>query len=462
MAKWLTLLIVLVLIPVIGWLSVRQIRVTPEWLRPKTGKVTMGDIRVPILSAGLIEPYQRIEVKSKASGEVTQINVVEGTRVRQGEVLVELRKIDEQRSVDRAQAAVDRADAALADARVKVEQSKINVTLQEARARDVESNLTMAEFDRSKVEERSQRVGDTSEQELLNSRMRVQSLEAQLEAARANVKSAKNSILEAEAAQKIQEANKREAERVLEDAKERLIETTIRAPVDALVTEVKVRIGTLVQSGSGQSFTGGTVLMTIADISALKVVTRVDEADYGAIRDISPIEALPQIEALREAAARDAEMLHRRTGKVKITVDTYRGDAFEGIIERVEPQGRLNAGSAIIQFDVVVRITDDRRYLLPLGAQAQVEFTVQKAENAMRVPSDAVKTSSASRDEKGVWVRTTPPAGSNEEWGRKFVPVRFGISDGEFTEVVEVIGDYKLKVDDEVYTKLPRRNEDGE
>ena len=152
---------------------------------------------------------------------------------------------------------------------------------------------------------------------------------------------------------------------------------------------------------------------------------------------------------LREAAKQDAEDLQRRSGKVTITVDAFPEQKFEGVIERVEPQGKQNAGSTIIQFDVHVRITDPKRHQLPLGAQAQVEFTVESAMGALLVPADAVKLVD---EKRGVYIKLPPQAG--EQYGKKFVLCRFGISDGTNTQVIEAI-DGELKVDEEVYTKLP-------
>ena len=89
---------------------------------------------------------------------------------------------------------------------------------------------------------------------------------------------------------------------------------------------------------------------------------------------------------------------------------------------------------------------------LPLGAQAQVEFTVESVGDALRVPSEAVKSYQGQR---GVWIKVPPEPGSNEQWGKKFVACRLGITDGEFTQVVEVLGDVELKKGIVVYTKLP-------
>jgi multidrug efflux pump subunit AcrA (membrane-fusion protein) len=134
-------------------------------------------------------------------------------------------------------------------------------------------------------------------------------------------------------------------------------------------------------------------------------------------------------------------------------VDAFPDDEFEGRIDRVEPQGRLNSGSSIIQFDVHVWITDPKQQKLPLGAQAQVEFTVESATNALLVPAEAVKSHDGQR---GVWIKVPPASGSQDEFGKRFVPCRFGISDSEKTEVVGVGGGGSLPEGTEVYTKLPQ------
>ena len=151
--------------------------------------------------------------------------------------------------------------------------------------------------------------------------------------------------------------------------------------------------------------------------------------------------------------------MKERSGKVRLTVDAFPEDEFEGVIERVEPQGRLNQGSAIIQYNVHVWITDKNASKLPLGAQAQVEFTVESATNTLRVPAEAVKNNQGQR---GVWIKVDPEPGTNEQWGKKFIPCRFGITDGEFTQVIEVEGDNELTVGTTVYTKLPRTPEEEE
>ena len=448
MRKWVILLIALAAIGGLWAVARSKWRFVPVWDQPKFEKLTRGDIRVPIVAAGLISPKQQIEIKSKASGEVIEIDVFEGSRVHKGDVMVLLKPDDEKRSEARAQAGLDRATALLAQAKVGIEKAKAAVLIADARIAELEANAEGLKFDMEKEERLSER-DQTSPQSLVNARSRFHVNAAQLEAARAQKSSADSSALEAAETVKIQEAAVLEATNVFEDAKERLRETTIRAPSDGLVTGVNVKVGNLVQSGT-QSLTGGTAILMLADDSELKCIARVDEADYGRVIGVAPEDSLPEIEDLRRAVREDVDRLSKRTGDVRITVDAFPEESFTGKITRVEPQGKLNQGAAIIQYDVHVGVTDEKRYLLPLGTQAQVEFTVESVKNALLVPAEAVRTHD---DAKGFWV---PSRGDDGKIKPRFVPVRFGITDGAMTQVIEAIGGGELKEGQIVYTKLPK------
>jgi multidrug efflux pump subunit AcrA (membrane-fusion protein) len=456
MNKWLVLLLVCVVLGGGGWYIARQQVMIPLWEQPKFGKVARGDIEVPITAAGLIHANQVVEVKSKASGRILEVPVLEGDYVKAGDAIVVLDPIDEQRMLDRAKADLDRTAALLQQSEVAVERAKVAVDTAKARLTELQHQGEIYEFDWNKNQELRQ-SGQVSEQDFHNSRAQYQMNLAAQESARIAVHSAELNIEDAEAAVLSQRAMVEGARQTFNDAQTRRDETTVLAPVDAVVTEVFVKPGMLVQSAT-QGFTGGTMLMTIADISKKKVIARLDEADYGRVLNVSPLEALPQVPELRAAAEQDASDMEQRSGTVKITVDAFPEETFTGRIERVEPQGKLNQGSSIIQFDVHVEITDDRRHMLPLGAQAQVEFTVESARDVVLVPADAVKTF---QEQRGVYLKTRPERGAHSGLpGRQFVPCKFGISDGERTEVVEVLNGGELKDGADVYTRLPQLDDE--
>jgi len=448
MKKWIIVVAVAALIGAVWYYVRTYVRYTPAWFQPKFGTVTRGDIRVPITAAGLIEPNQRIEVKSKASGEVIAVPVAEGTFVRRGDVLLVLKKDDEQRKFDGAQAELDRARALLVQAEVSVVEAQANITSAEAEVDRLRAQCRISEFNASKVQANPSAY---SEDEKVTIPAQHQINLAMLKAAEAHLDAARSALRRAQESIQIQQAAVRVAETQLGDARERLEETTIIAKQDALVTDVRVKISEVIQSGT-LSLTGGTPVMYLADVSKKKVVARVDESDYGRVLRIAPRDALPEMPGLHEAVASGVEEMEQRSGKVQLTVDAFPESTFEGVIERVEPQGRLNQGSAIIQYDVHVAITDPNVHLLPLGAQAQVEFTVESAVGVLRVPSEAVKSEQGRR---GVYIEVPPEPGSNEPYNKRFVPCRFGISDGEYTQVLEVLGDAPLKEGQRVYTQLP-------
>lgn len=454
MNKWLWVLISLAVLVGAWWITGKYVRFTPEWDKPKFEKITRGDIRVPITAAGLIEPNERIEIKPEASGEVLEVRVREGDRVKPNDVLVVLKRLDEERNVERAKDNLLRAKAALAQAKLAAgERADANIATAEARIDELKATGERFRIDLEK--EKSMIASVASDRSIRIAQSTVDANVAQIAAAEASLRLQRATKDDAVQTVQIQEVAVSQAEKDLLEAEQRLSETTIVSRKDAVITQVSVEVGNIVQSGK-QSFTGGSVLLVMSDVATLKVRTRVDEADYGRVSDVSPVDALPDMPKLREAAEReDAEKLAKRSGKVRITVDAFPDDEFEGVIERVEPQGKLNTGSSVIQFDVHVRITDEKKSKLPLGTQAQVEFTVESVKDALLVPADAVKTE---QGEKGVFIKGAVDAAG--EYKPRFVPCRFGITDGANTQIISVSGDVELKPDMEVYIKLPTNREE--
>lgn len=449
MNKWTWLFIGVAIIVGTYWVVRENVRFTPVWDQPKYGEVTRGEIRVPVTATGLIEPSQRIEVKPEASGEVIEIKVQEGDFVKAGDVLLVIKQDDEERNVTRAKAQLDRSKAQLERSKVSVLTAKANIITSEARLEEAKANLERAEFDDARARELGQR-GTTADREMMLAKTSLEQAQAQKKFAEATLENARYAVTDAQESVKIADAAVLESTKTHEDALERLKDTTIVARSDAVVAEVRVEKGTIVQSGIG-TVTGGSVLVILADVSKTKVVTRVDEADYGRVANIAPYESLPEMPGFREAmAAAEATELQKRTGDVKIFVDAFPDRTFSGRIDLVEPQGKLNTGASVIQFDVHVEINDKDKFLLPLGIQAQVEFTVESAVDALLVPAEAVKSNEG---EKGVWIPDTPPPGS--QWGKKFIRCRFGMTDGVNSQIIEALDGVKLEPKQQVYIKLP-------
>ena len=196
-----------------------------------------GDLDIRVEAAGQVEPILVIEVKSKASGEVTELHVETGDEVVQGELLAEIDPRDVRNALAQAE-----ADLEVAEARVQIAES------QAGRARELrEANVV-------------------TQQELEQSILELANARAALTRAETN----------------------------LELAQERMQDVTIRASIAGTIIEKPVEAGMIIASASG-NVSGGTTLMMMADLSTMQVRTLVDETDIGKVE--AGQEARVQVEA---------------------------------------------------------------------------------------------------------------------------------------------------------------------
>src|SRR5258708_12250643 len=92
----------------------------------KLASVERGDLARVVVATGKIQPLSKAEIKSKASGIVKQIFVDYGDRVRVGQVLAELDKIQLAAIVRGASANLEAAAATLASAKATLERNKVD------------------------------------------------------------------------------------------------------------------------------------------------------------------------------------------------------------------------------------------------------------------------------------------------------------------------------------------------
>ncbi|MFQ6048857.1 MAG: efflux RND transporter periplasmic adaptor subunit, partial [Phycisphaerae bacterium] len=238
------------------------------------------------------------------------------------------------------------------------------------------------------------------------------------------------------------EATYQQALITLRDAKQRLKETTIYAPIDGQITRINTQVGEVIQGGK-TTITGGTVLMVLADISRLYVIAEVDEADIGRVRDLLSDPNGP-------GPATNPADLPSASGQVTITVDAFQGESFVGMISRIKPEPKK--ASNVTTYDVQVVLTSPNRRKLMLGMQADVTFTAQSLHNVLLVDNDALRSNALGQ--VGVYV---PVLGPDGEQRPEFRPVKRGLTDGSRTQILA-----GLEPGQRVYTKLPIRQETSE
>ncbi len=178
-----------------------------------------------------------------------------------------------------------------------------------------------------------------------------------------------------------------------EDARRRLSETEIRAPIAGTVLSAAVERGTIVSSPM-TNVSGGSTLLTVADLSDLRVMGAIDEA---------------QIARVEVGQA------------VVIRVDAYPNRQFTGEVSRVSPLGETL--SNVVTFDVEITITDRDASLLRSGMSADLEIVTQRREGVLLVPLAAVHSRGPAR-----FVRLA--TGDERR-------IRTGANDGDHLEVLE-------------------------
>jgi HlyD family secretion protein len=253
--------------------------------------------------------------------------------VKSGQLLVRLDPTDAQRDVSSAKVAKNRA---LADSRA-------------ARA-----SLAVAELE-------SQNSGVTASVAKQSAELGLGSSDAARTAQHATrVASANVDLRRAQLA--ASEGQLQVAELGVQDAELRLKETNIYAPISGTVLDAAVEQGSMVASAL-TNVGGGSIVMTIADLSNLRIIATVDEA---------------QISRIQEGQRAD------------ITVDTYGDRMFRGQVKRVSPLGVDT--SSVVTFDVEIAVVDESSRLLRSGMSADIEIVTSEQKDVLLVPLLSVQS----------------------------------------------------------------------
>ncbi len=423
-------------------------RLSLAGLEGKTEKVIRGDLTLPINATGEIRPSRRIEIKSEASGEVLEIARHAGDRIRKGDLLIRLQRDDEERTVNRATLDLEIAAAKLQEARLVLKQTQtVDLRRMESVADQLKENVRLAVYRLNKLKELPEHQRNA--EELLQRETTYNSQLAQLDGAKADVEKVKIAVPRAEQVVKQALATHESMKNNLADAQKRLSKTEIVSPIDGIVADVRIQIGEVIQGGK-TTLTGGTVLVVLLDVNRLIVRAEVDESDIGRVLTIAPKWATPghpDSEIMPEDIRKAAEMIEHLPS---ISVESFRDEEFEGVIERIFPEPKTLQGVVTYLVDVVIT-SDNRSRLLP-GMRADVKFTSEHVSNVVLCPNEAIREGPGGKLGVHIPVKTSDPT----ERETKFIACKFGLDNGSYSEVRDGLQEGMA-----VYTKLPRKTSRG-
>ena len=255
-------------------------------------------------ASGAIEPVLTVDVKSKASGEIIAMNVQTGDDVKKDQLLAEIDPRIPRNSLAQAQANLQVAQAQLSNAKAQIARSD---TLFKAQA------ITQTEYDQAKLDYANANAG----------------------------------VIKAQSD--------------LENARDRMTDTKLRAPLAGTIIAKNVELGTVISSPT-TDVGGGTVLFKMANLDTVQIRALVDETDIGKVQ---------------------AGLL------TTITVDAYPNRPFEGAVLKVEPQATVQQN--VTMFNVLVRIPNPNHLLKP-GMNTEVEIHVGRRDSVLAIPNAALRT----------------------------------------------------------------------
>ena len=224
--KWYIPIIVVVAVVAV-WLGTRRgnAKIPETALKPFIEKVVTGDLRVEVTTTGIIEPINKVEIKSKASGLIEEMNIEESDIVKKGDLITRLDQRDTKNAYDQSIANLE-----VAQATVKQRESDFK------RSKDLfdKGLISAAEYDQAELA----------------------LVEARAQVVRTKIDVDNNDI--------------------------RLKDTVVRSPIDGVVLTKDVEEGQIISSGIS-SVSGGTLIATVANMKEVYVKADVDEVDIGKI-----------------------------------------------------------------------------------------------------------------------------------------------------------------------------------
>jgi HlyD family secretion protein len=292
-------LLTLVLLVILG--SKRETVITVQ-----TEPIVRKTITQIVSATGKIHPVTQVKINAEVSGEIIDLPVREGQRVKKGQLLVRIKP-------DAYQAQYERAQASLA-----INQATLN-----------------------KAEAEFKRIRELYAKKLVS--------EAEMDIAQANYQSAKAAYEQSLASVK--------------EARETLAKTTIYSPMDGVVSQLRSEIGERV---SGSTFTQGTEIMTVADLSRMEARVDVGENDI---------------------------VLVSVGDTARIEVDAYPDRTFVGTVYQIANTAKtrgMGTQDEVVNFEVRILIhTPDELRLRP-GMSMTADIETETRANVLAVPIQSV------------------------------------------------------------------------
>jgi len=314
---WIGVVALLVLIGAAGFVVKGKDRNVPV---VTVEKVSRTDLVSKVTANGKIQAKRKVDLSANVMGQIVNLAVREGDIVHKNDFLLQ---------IDKAQLAASAAGA---------EQS-VKALMQDREAARASAQETRSSYERARRSFDNKLI---SQSELDKARAGVASAEANVAAIESRVQQGRAALM---------------------GARDTLSKTTIRAPMEGLVTRLPVEEGEVAVIGTMNN--AGTVLMTISDMSEVEAVMEVDESDVPAVRGGQ---------------------------KASVTVDAFPNQTFSGVVTEVgsSPVTKTGAsGTEAVNFEVKIQLDHPPATIRP-GFSVSAEITTGTRNGVVAIPIQAL------------------------------------------------------------------------
>jgi len=337
--KWTLITLAILLVAfVIG----KKMTAGPQTEKVAIEKATKRTIVESVNASGKIYPEIEVKISPDIAGQITELFVEEGDSVKKGKVLAHIYADIYALQRDEAASRVNQSVATVDNSKASLEALKASLDLAK---QSLARNRTLYE----------QKVISKSE---------LEQFEASVRTAEANYLAAQSNI-------KGLQANVQSTQTGLSKANKDLSRATIIAPMDGVISSLKVKKG---ESVAGSGFNVGTEMMTVADMSVLEVRVDVGENDIVKI-------------SIGDSA--------------DVEVDAYNNRKFKGIVTKIASSTKTSAASLtsndVTNYEVRIRLdpssySDLKGKTFPFrpGMNASADIKTRRVDNVLAVPIAAV------------------------------------------------------------------------
>jgi HlyD family secretion protein len=349
--KWIWILVTLGVV-IIGLVVLMKTGVLgkDEGTRVSAEKAQKRDITEVVTASGKVYPEVEVKISPDVSGEIVELNVVEGDSVMKGQVLARI-------YADIYATQRDQASAV--------------VTQQQAQVQNVSANADAVKARMEQAERQYKRQKQLFEDKVI-SRLEFEQAENAYMTAKADYNAVQQSIKSTQAGVQSARAN-------LTSSEKNLSRTTVTAPMNGVVSLLNVKKGERVV---GNSMMAGTEMMRVADLRVIEVRVDVGEND------------VPKVHYGDTAV---------------IEVDAYTNRKFKGIVTQIASSNRSTTGTVAVSstdvtnYEVRIRLdpasymdlidpTRPKSFPFRPGMSASADIQTRTHKSVLAVPINAVTT----------------------------------------------------------------------